>query len=480
MSSLGGSTSTVGGGANTDTSNMFNQFLQQGLGASSTSVADNAYVQQRAQVAQQLQDTHVSNANDVLARMDAAHAQTIGKQNGGGASGTPAPGDNGGLFNTLVNNQANQTPQGIINNNPYLQQAGQILQAPSFVNPTLGTYNTQAPTNDIFSQLFGAGNQFSIPNVDASQFGANGQFAQGLSQGVGQVANVGSVIGSGGIGQLLNPDTNSPLFAALKSQQAQQDKAALATNNARFGSGGGQALGTGAQYANAQYEAQANPANLLALNTIGTQQQQLDLTNRQASADALLTQRGQDVTSRGQDVTANIASANLHQQGMQAALQAYLSALQGNQQTALGRLGIGENTARDQATNALNQFNAGNNAIGLGNRDQIDLTGQHNTFNRDIFGQQSQNQTNLGQLGLGITGQQQSGIQNLLNQLFNSYNNANKIGSPQAQTVQNPSDAGQIAQLLGAVAKFIPGLSLPGSSAGTGGLSSGGVPAGLA
>lgn len=440
-----GSTSTVGGGANTGTANMWNQFLQQQLGGSGQTAINSMPIRQ--------------------VTADGKPGQPMPSI---GSSGIPGSNP----FANAINHQLNQTTGGMMKDNPLLSQLGNMPQAPGFVDPGLSQYNTNAPNSDIYNTLFGTGGLGSNPNLNINTNQLMQQF-QGMLNGgggVGHAAQVQNAIGPNGIGSLLNPNTQSPLFQALTQQQNQQQALALANQHARFSQGGGGALGTGASFADAQLLSQLQPANMLAQGQLGMQQQGLDLQNRQGSADALLRQMGYNVDQRGQDTQANIAGAQIGSQNQLGLLDAMLRGQLGNQSTALGLLNTGQNAASNDAQNRLTGFDLSNRAVGYGNADQLAASGMHNTFNQNQFGQQSQNQLGLGQLGLGLQGQQQQGIQNILNQLFNSFNQSNQIGSPQSQTVQNPSPLGQTLGLLGTLSG-IPGL---GSLFGQGAFSGGG------
>jgi hypothetical protein len=122
---------------------------------------------------------------------------------------------------------------------------------------------------------------------EALKNGGNGGF------GIPQAPGFGSV-NSNGAGSLLNYNTDSPEFSALRTLQAHQQAQDVANLHARYGAGMG-GLGTGASLAEGQYLAEANPRNTLALGDLGRQMQTLDMQNRGQNMQGFLNQRGQDI-----------------------------------------------------------------------------------------------------------------------------------------------------------------------------------------
>jgi hypothetical protein len=422
-------TSTIGGGANVQTSNMFNDWLQQ--------------------------------------MMSPGGSGGGGGRNGYDANGRPIANS---PFQEAINQQQNFNPF----NNPYNDRMQQYLgqmqgylpdpnnlpQAPTYNDPNLAGYNEES---GIYDQLFGQGGLGNIPGIDMDAIMRQFQ-GMGGGGGVGQQSTLADAFGAGGTGGLLNYDTNSPEFAALRQMQNQQSSQDVANLRARFTAGGGSSLGTGASLAEGQYLAQANPQNTLALGQLGRQMQEMDMANRGLNANVLLSQRGQNIDQRGQDNQAAIAGAQIGQQGQMALLDAMMRGQLGNQQSRLALAGLGADTLQGDWRN---QFDARSQ----GNRDRLDASGMQNDFNLNNYNSQYGNMLGLGNLGLGLGGlgaqlggmglqgsqMQNQNWQNFMNQLFNSFNQSNQIGSPQAQTVQNPGAFDQLMKGAGAIAPFFGG-----------------------
>lgn len=178
--------------------------------------------------------------------------------------------------------------------------------------------------------------------------------------------------------------------------------------------------------------------------------------NRGQNINALLGQRGQDIGQRDTEIgallgartatannmtQANIANANIGMQGMN------------NMNNWNAQRMAAELQSRGMDSDNAYRSAMGNNQFGL------DRAGMENQFNMNMFGQQSQNALGQGQLGLGLQGLIQGGNQNMLNQMFGSFNQSNGIGSPQAQTIQTPNDFQQFMNFAQGVTGIGAGLS---------------------
>lgn len=456
---MGAKTKEVGGGANVGTSNMFNNFLQQQMGGGGAGMTASGQVTSAANQSRptnQIAGTDLGralsggggNVANIVnqTRMNNQQAQQAATYNQQAAN-------NFGNFGNLVNTLSNPDMQQQFQNNPFFQRMDGV-QMPGA--PQLGQYNTQAPTSDILGRVMGmqgvpgflaqSGAQPGIGNIDFSQF------MSAMGGGGGGVAALGreaDIYGPEGTGGLLNVDMNSPEFQALKQQQAQDAQLGLANTRARFGAGGGMSLGSGASLAEAQFNREVLPANTLALGQLARSIQELDMGNRGLNANVLLQQRGQNVDQRGQDTQAAIAGGQLAAQQQAALLNAMLGQ-QSNQLGAfdsanrfnLGMLGQMFQGAGADASNALQGFQLGNQAIGAGNADLLNLFGMQSG---NALGQQQL----YGGLGQALAGMNQQGQMGVLSQLFNAMQQGNQLGTAQRQTISQPSAGGQ---LLGAIA----------------------------
>ena len=443
-------TKTVGGGANTQTSDQWNQFLQgmlkggggnSGGGGGST---DNG-----------------NPANFVPSGGNVAGAQP--QQAVGQAS----------QFQNLFNSLTNQTPTSITQNNPFIQQAQNLPQAPGFVAP-----QTQQLHGSDISSLFSNG---SIPGylptggqALQSQFGqAQGGVSQAgqSSFNPNQIASINS-LSQGMLNQGLSNPTNDPNYAATQAYLTQQGNINNANAAAKFNLGGG-GLSSGASLANAQQSAQTAGQNAQNLYNMGLQSQQLGLQNQGQNLSAqlsnqsnLIGQRAGDVGSMtntgianaGNQTQSSIANAGNSTQASLANLQARLQGSAQNNQFNIARMG---NQVGAATSDAGNQLQAGS----LNNQFAQNNAQNNNSFNQQNYSQGSSNALNQGQLGMQIQQLLQQGNMGAIQQLFQSMQQSNQIGSPQAQTVQTPNAwqqaIGGINDVLGVakgVTSLIPGM----------------------
>lgn len=404
-------TETVGGGSATGTADAFNQFLLQGLNSG-------AFGGQ-------------TGPNGATTGVAQAQGQTNGF---GGAinnmlSGRPGDPTQYSQYFDLMKNGGNGGFGGIGN-------------APGFQSTEFGVHSA-SPNN--YNAAFGEGG-FGNQRLGVGAAGSAVDF------NAANFARPGDVFGANGVGGLMQPNMNDPQFAALAQMQNQRTQLDAANLRARYTAGGGSSLGTGASMAESQYLAQANPANTMGMYQIGQQMQNMDMQNRGLNAQTMLGQRGQNIDMRNQDMNsmlsaatstagnqtnANIASAQNMTQGNIAGMNARLQAMGMDSDSAFRAMQ--QNNANQFGQNqAANQFNQGNYQFGV---------------NAGLQNQGMQNQYALGQAGIGaqMAGLSSQAQQAAMQQLFGSYNNAQQIGTPQAQTVQTPSMFGQIMSGLGQV-----------------------------
>lgn len=308
-----------------------------------------------------------------------------------------------------------------------------------------------------------------------------------------------------------------------------QRQAALARadQRARFGAEGAGALGTGAQFAESNLNAELAARDASMRRQQSMQLMGQDLSGQQALANVGLQNRGQDVQTaianmqgglqgaqnmnqfnlanqsnmlgamgqaRGQDLNTALQQLGLGAQqgqfnaGQQNAMQqAMMNAQLQNQQMGnqQGQFNTGQQNQMQQAMlNAQLQNQQMGNQFGqfnVGQTNQMNQfnAGQGNAMQQAMLQAQLQNQQMGNQFGLGMLGQgmnmnqlaaQQQ--QNALNQMFGAFGQTNQLGTPQAQMIQQPSMWGQLGNAaLGLGSAYLTGGgSLGGMLGGLGGL----------
>lgn len=434
-------TEQVGGGAATGTANAFNDFLKQGLTTGSFGGA-----------------TGPNGASTGAAQATGQSNLFGGAINGmlGGQVGDPTTYSQ--YFDAMKNGNGGFNGIGT---------------GPNYQSTQFGGLSGTNSFNTLFGQ-------------NAPQFnfgGAAGSSANGaaVNFNAADYAKDANVFGANGAGQLMNYDVNSPEFAALKQLQDMRKLQDVANVRARFGAGGGSSLGSGASFAEAQYLAQANPQNTLALGELGRQMQALDMQNRGQNAQALLAQRGQNIDMRGQDVNSMLSAANNTAANQ---TQASIASANNNTSASIANAQMRNQGQMQQMAMQLQAMgmdaDTAFRAVQTMNQNQFGENQAQNAFNQGNYqfgvnaGLQNQNQMNnfamgQGQLGLGIMGQQGQSQQAIMNQLFGALNTSNQLGTPQSQIVQTPSTFGQIMNGLGSIANLGGNLFGQGGMFGSGG-----------
>lgn len=440
------STKTIGGGADTQTANQYQGMLQGQLGA--------------------------GTANQAITNLMGGSTDPT-KYRGQGMSSTlpGAPSFTSTKFNPL-----NQ-------------------------NVDLTQFNTNANAGvPNFSNLLGTGQQNLQP---LQNFRANAQGGFAPDQGGGGGGNLADLSGANRINYNVNTinqpnaDVLSSRAQTLKSILDQQNNLNMANTRQYFSAGGMGSQGSGSMLAQAQQNAYGQNQLLQGLQGV-TQQDigntlQFGQANSQNQLASLGLQQGAALGVAGLQNTqqlgnyqignqANIANMQGQNNASLANMQAMLQAAQGQGQlgmsglnTALsGALGGGQLGLQGNQFNAGNVYNQGmfsNNATQQNNMNSFNQNSALNQFMQQMFGQQSsnalQNQSLGNQFGLGASGQGMQGNMAALSQLFGGFNQANQIGTPQAQTVQTPSAFSQFMSGVGqiapyALAPFTGGASLAG------------------
>lgn len=514
--------STAGGGQATPTANAWNQFLLQGLqsgnfggggGGQSWPGGNNPLP---AGTPNPFGGGNNPASNPVT--------QSIGQTSGfGGAINSLLSGQpNSNPYLTQLNQQLGQNynPTAQLPNAPTFQGTGPAAQGTAgnanLVNSGVG----QASQVNAQQQTAGL-TQAGGPNAFSTMFGAGGQGNNGINpiNTQGQSGDFGYKPGS-----LLNYDINAPQFKAFNELNQRQTASDVANQRARF-SLTGNSLGSGASLAEAQLRAEANPRNILAMGQLGRSMQEMDLNQQGLNNQQRGTMGGlqlSDAMQRmgfgiGQNANnQNFALGRMGQQLGALGLDQNQSQFNAGAANQMGQFNAGQGNALNQfnagqannmsqwntgqaningwnnaaAANNMNQFNTGqNNAMSQFNTGQANNmnqfnTGQANQFGLNLFGQQSNNalqnqgmsnqwQSGLNSLlantGLNYAQLAQSGQLGILGQLFGSMNQANALGTPQANTVVAPSQFSQITSGIGGILGGIGNLGNPFSNGGQAG-----------
>lgn len=460
-------TQTVGGGSAAPVANSWNQFLQGQL-----------YQQPGAQSVPQtaagpLQGTGGLSPNGFIGGNGLQQfAQQMGignpmNQNPQPQQGAPGP------FQNMLQGMMNPNYQGMISGNPFLQQAqdyNPMAQMPQLGMPQTGGLT---PGKEGFGGMQGGPNlpgiasgynPSSAATTNPMDFIGGFGSAAGLLQQFGinpqNIMNMGggSSIPAFEKGQLKDYSTD-PSFQAVQQIAERQKMNDVANLRARYGLQGNTAS-SGASLAEGQYLAEANPRMVAAYGDLGRQIQGLDLQQQQinnqaqsaynsalgasgGNRDNTLSNIMQFITNiRGQDIGAasGLASQNL-----------------GNQQSA-------------------NNLNANNflQAMGMDANNMLNLFGQQSSNALNNQGMSNNWMQSILGAGMGLQGMGNQNQGNILNNLFNSFNQSNQIGNPQAQTVQTPSAFGQVLGAASTIAPFFMGPA--GMGMGAMGMMGGGSP----
>ena len=394
-------------------------------------------------------------------------------------------GANGALQNFFQNPSQNNIQTNFGNTfNPAQYQAAQTQQLGTnygqgqtgmanlgqFGNATQSNFNSQGPINSQFTQ------------------GLQGMMGQGMQQmqngnGGFSAATAGPDVAlQGGMdfGGAMNTLGQDPMFARNQAR-------AIADTRARFGAEGAGSLGTGAQFAegnlNAELIAQdASQRRAQAMQLMGQ-----DLNERQTGANVGLQNRGQNMQTSIANMQGGL-QANQNQTSLLNQLMGAAGSARGqDMQTQLGQLGLGnqqsmfnagqQNDAQNQLMQGMltnqglgNQFGLGaqtlnNNAMQTNNANSINQGQFQNTFNQNnnqLSAQyglganqlNSQNQNLNNQMfqgmvnsGLNLNQLGNSNIQGMLGQLFGGFQQANGLGTAQRETTVTPNPWMQGAQM---------------------------------
>lgn len=562
---MGARISETGGGANVGTSNAWNQFLNQQLQGMSNAAqpfqqAGNFMQGGGAALGGQGGFQDISGAGSAIQNFFGRQGMGFpgpgggvvggvgrgGSGGGGGGGGENTqfmtvgapPQQQGGGFEGFsgqmpvqmmggaggAGNVPSQSPQGLPGqsaNNPFANPytAPSLSQLPTNFGQgqtgmaNLGQFGTAAQAGGTgMANLAGFGNaaQSNFNTQAPIQSGFNDMLMNMIQGGMQQQGQSGFQAANAGAGVSLAPGMDFGQAYQTLGQDPLMERnrqRAAADMRARFGAEGAGALGTGAQFAesnlNAELAAQdASQRRNQAMTLMGQ-----DLAGRQAAAQTALGSRAQNVQTaianmqgglqgaqnvnqfntqnlgallgaagqgRGQDLSTAIQQLGMGaQQGQFNAGQANAmqqAMLQGQLQNQgmmnqQGQFNAGQSNAMQQAMmNAVLQNQGMGNQFGLGAQGLNLQAGQNNNLNA------LQNAQLAAQFGLGTNQLNAQNFQNMINQglnmnqlnmqgnqfglaqLFNSLNQANQLGTAQRNTTVTPNPWMQGLQVLGQVA----------------------------
>ncbi len=434
---MGSKTKTVGGGNAAPVANGFQDFLMGQLnpnGMNATQTNQQAKIDQL----QGLQLPFGGNSAQLMAQRMASQ--------GMGQAGVPQnqmqqPSPWQSLIQAMGQGQiqdqsgSGQALNGMIQNGPQnLYQNPSLNQLPTGYGGS-GMADLSGVQNNAVNTTQGMG---SVGSSGLDQI-----FRQMLqqSQGFGGQVNAQGV----SLAPATQFDMNNPYFSAIKDQSQMTSDRNAAELRARFGAQGAGSIGTGAQYAESNLRATEAPQLTIALQQALQGLQQQDLAERGTQANIAL-------GSAGQNLQGQLGNQNAGLNNGSNMLQALLSG-RGQDINAM-TAGRGQDIGlRNQDINALLSNQSQGNSFQQQNNQQNSQNMQSNNANAinqsqlsAQFGAQGMSDF-LQALGLGQQ-QNQTGAnmqQNLLNQLFGSFGQSSGLGTPQPQTVQQPSTLGQIA-----------------------------------
>lgn len=308
-----------------------------------------------------------------------------------------------------------------------------------------------------------------------AQLGNAGQYTDPLQQAAAMAAQ-------GAQGNFFNrnsTDTQSPYAVAMQQLLQNNQQRQVADLRARYNMSGG-SRGTPAMQAESLYRAQATPELAAAMGQINQTEQGLDLnaanlnSQHQMGMAGLgmqgLTSAGQlGMTGRDQDLQNFLGGRNAD---ISAGNMSVANASQMNQANVAARGQNLENLLQSRGMD-ISQMGLANNAYqgmaGLGLQgaqygssvDQNNVNNGQNSYNSyaNLLNNQGNMQLQGGALNLQNANSNTQNIQNALQMMMGSYNQANQLGTPQAQTVQTPGFLGQLGQAASGIGNFMGNIS---------------------
>ncbi|MCE2973026.1 MAG: hypothetical protein LW852_06225 [Sediminibacterium sp.] len=502
---MGARTRQVGGGSATPVADEFNNFLLGQLrtvGGGGTPMLSPANPQFLQQFDRNNPNTNFEN----WSRQQQSNANQPAQQSGsafGNAFNNALTGqvqDNSGAFGQLRN---------------ALADPSQFNAPTNFQNP----YNSQQFAGANLSQLptnFGAGmtgradlsgfgntataNFNTQQNLGGVNSGFSGTLNDLISRGSNNL-NMGGGFSAAGAGPEVNMNQGMDFRQAYDTlgQDPLMERnrmRAVADMRARFGAEGAGGLGTGAQFAESNMNAELAAQDASARRGQAMQLMGQDLADRNAMANVGLQNRGQNV----QTSIANMQGGIQGNQNQISALNALTSAaVAGRGQDMSTGLGMrGQNLEQLGLGNQQSMFNAGqtnnvnmnmlganlqnqqmgnnfglgaaglnNNAMQNNNANAMGMAGMQNNFNLANANNMAQfglgtnqlNSQNMGMnnnmfnslinSGMNMNALGNSNMMGMLGQLFGGFQQSNALGTPQAQVISQPSPWAQGANMLG-------------------------------
>jgi hypothetical protein len=493
---MGAQTKQVGGGSATPMAGNFNNFLNQQLmggGGPSPQQQQLMNAQQHFQnMGGQFGNRAAGMLNNQIMQQQ-SNQQQPGQQSSAFQNGFNAMmGGNvndisgaGGAIQQYFQNPSNQFT------NQYQNQQFQganLSQLPTNFGQgqtgmaDLSGFGNAAQSNfNPMQQLRGVGDsQFNSMLMNMIQSGGQMQGQSGF--GGGPSAGPGVELAPGmSYGDAYNTLGQDPLMERNRMK-------AVADQRARFGAEGAGALGTGAQFAEGNLNAELLAQDASMRRGQSMQLMGQDLAERSAGANVGLQGRGQDLQGSIAGMQGALQGAQNMNQFNTTNLGNLLSAAgQGRGQDFnsqlgmrgqdLSQLGMGldqsmfnagqQNNMQGNMLNAALQNQGMGNSFGLGaaglnnqamqnnNQNAMGMAGMQNNFNLQNAGSNAQfgnaaqqgnanffqNMINQG-MGMNQLGNQNT--MGMLNQLFGGFGQANALGTPQAQMIQQPSQWGQL------------------------------------
>jgi hypothetical protein len=492
---MGAQTRQVGGGSATGVANNWSNFLNQQLMGSAPNQAtqnlqgfqgqfgnDSFFGRNVNNLLQREINRQQSNAQQPQQQSSAFRDAFQGALQGGVRDISGAGGAIQNYFQNPTNQFTNQyvAPQfqgvDLANNRiPTNFGAGQTGMA------NLSSFGPAGQSNfNAMQQLGGVNSDFTSMLRNMVQGGANMQAQSGFGGGAGAGPAVNLAQGMsyqdayGTVGQ-------DPLMERERQRAAAEQRA-------RFGAEGAGALGTGAQYAESNLNAELAARDASQRRQQAMLLMQQDLSERMGGAQTALGSRGQDLQgsianmqgalqgaqnvnqfnlanqanllgslgqARGQDLSTGLGmrGQDLSQLGMgleqnmfntgqmnamqQAQMQAALQNQGLGNQFGLGAAGL-NNVAQQQNINNMMGMSGMQNQFNLNNAGQTAQFGNAaQTGNANFF----QNMINQG-MGMNQIGNQNT--MNMLGQLFGGFGQQAGLGTAPAQLIQQPSPAGQL------------------------------------
>jgi hypothetical protein len=420
----------IGGGAATGVANDFNSFLREQLQGPRTAMPRNPYNMGGGFET----GNGMIDGNNTMMQNNAQQPQMQGGSSFRDAFGNAMSGQvrdisgaGGALNNFFQNPNAMNLPTNF----------GNQFSAPNAINPQF----SQLPTN--FGQgqtgmadLSGFGqtatsNFNSQQNLGGVNSGFTGTLNDLISRGSNNM-NMGGGFSAASAGQDISMQPGMDFRQAYDTlgQDPLMERnrmRAIADQRARFGAEGAGGLGTGAQFAESNLNAELTAQDASRRRAEAMQLMGQDLNNRSAMSNVGLQNRGQ-----------NVQTAIANMQGGLQGNQNQIGALNALTNAAVAGRGQDFSTGLGMRGQNLQQ-------LGMGMEQDMFNAGQTNNVNMNMLGATLQNQGMGNNFGLGAAGLNNAAMQN---NNMNSFNNANMLNNFNQNNAQFGAQFGQAANQL--------------------------------